>query len=75
MGTYNWKKERGQNKRNSKKKGSKNNKEKKKDDFSHQNPSELSRTHLPQKKRGFGSTSCVTARCDLYKHKLRLRQH
>ena len=30
MGTYNWKKERGQNKRNSKKKGSKNNKEKEK---------------------------------------------
>ena len=30
MGTYNWKKERGQNKRNSKKKESKNNKEKEK---------------------------------------------
>ena len=30
MGTYNWKKERGKNKRNSKKKESKNNKEKEK---------------------------------------------
>ena len=30
MGTYNWKKERGQNKRNSKKKENKNNKEKEK---------------------------------------------
>ena len=72
MGTYNWKKERGQKKKNSKKKESNNSKEKK-DDFWHQNPRELSRTHLPQKKRGFGSAGCVTTRYDLYKHKLRLR--